>query len=154
MKSLNHFLISFFFFCSLFGEQPLGGVMAVVGDEIITQGEFFQQLSLAAEQRGINPSLTPKKYESLADQVLQNMVDQYVLLDHAIKDSTIIVSDSEVKQQVEQQVAFFIDRVGSKEELEKIFKMSLLEIKEYYWEDFLGFIIRFSRKKINLRYIF
>ena len=135
MKSLNRFLISFFFISFSFCEEPLGGVLAVVGEEIITQGEFFQQLSAIAEQRGVNPSITPKKYEKLADNILSNMIDQYVLLDHAIKDSTIIVSDEEVKQQVEQQISFFIDRVGSVEELESIFNMSLIKIKEYYWEE-------------------
>ena len=109
MKNINSFLISLLFVVVLFGGQPLGGVMAVVGGEIITQGDFFQQLSLAAEQKRINPSLTPKKYELLADQILSNMIDQYVLLDFAIKDSTVFVSDSEVKQQVEQQISFFIE---------------------------------------------
>ena len=135
VKSLNRFLISFFFVSFSFCEQPLGGVLAVVGEEIITQGDFFQQLSVVAEQRGINPSITPKKYERLADNILSNMIDQYVLLDYAIKDSTIIVSDEEVKQQVEQQISFFIDRVGSIEELESIFNMPLIKIKEYYWEE-------------------
>ena len=135
VKNINRFLISLVFVVVLFGGQPLGGVMAVVGDEIITQGDFFQQLSLAAEQKRINPSLTPKKYELLADQILSNMIDQYVLLDFAIKDSTVFVSDSEVKQQVEQQISFFIERVGSQKELEKIFNMPLLKIKEYYWEE-------------------
>ena len=135
VKSLNRFLTSLIFTAFLFSNQPLGGIMAIVGNEIITQGDFFQQLSLFAEQKKINPSLTPKKYEMLADQVLSNMIDQYVLLDFAIKDSTIIVSDSEVKQQVEQQIAFFIERVGSQEELEKIFNLPLLKIKEYYWEE-------------------
>ena len=46
---------------------------------------------------------------------------EYVLLDFAVKDSTIIVSDLEVKKQVEQQVSYFINQVGSVEELEKIF---------------------------------
>ena len=47
--NLKVFLISFTF---LFSGQPFGGVLAVVGDEIITQGDFFQQLSLVAEQKG------------------------------------------------------------------------------------------------------
>ena len=134
-KNLNCFLINLFFLSVVFSSQPLGGVLAVVGDEIITQGEFFQQLGLLAEQKGINPSLTPKKYEVLADRVLSNMIDQYVFLNFAIKDSNVVVSDLEVKKQVEQQVSYFINQVGSIKELEKIFNLSLREIKEYYWEE-------------------
>ena len=91
--NLKVFLISFSF---LFSGQPVGGVLAVVGSQIITQGDFLQQLDMAAKQEGINPQLTPKKYEALGDRVLSNIIDQYVLLDFAIKDSTIIVSDLEI----------------------------------------------------------
>ena len=130
--NLKVFLISFSF---LFSGQPIGGVLAVVGDQIITQGDFLQQLDMVAKQEGISPQLTPKKYEALGDRVLSNIIDQYVLLDFAIKDSTIIVSDLEVKQQVEQQVARFVDAVGSVGALEKMFNMSLQQIKESYWEE-------------------
>ena len=132
VMNLKVFLISFTF---LFSGEPIGGVLAVVGNQIITQGDFLQELSMAAKQEGINPQLTPKKYEALGERVLSNIIDQYVLLDFAIKDSTIIVSDLEVKQQVEQQVARFVDAVGSVEALEKMFNMSLRQIKESYWEE-------------------
>ena len=101
VMNLKVFLISFSF---LFSGQPIGGVLAVVGGQIITQGDFLQQLDMVAKQKGINPQLTPKKYEALGDRVLSNIIDQYVLLDFAIKDSTVIVSEFCAKAGIIQTV--------------------------------------------------
>ena len=55
---MKNFIISLFF-CFSFSEEIIDGIMAVVGDNIITKGEFFYQLSSVANQRGISPSQTP-----------------------------------------------------------------------------------------------
>ena len=78
-KYIKNILISVSF-CFLFPQQQIDGIIAVVGENIVTQGDFFQQLRQVAEQRGINPKTTPLKYESLAENLLSNIVDQYVFL--------------------------------------------------------------------------
>ena len=79
MKNIIISLLLSFIFCQ---QQLVDGIVAVVGDNIVTQNDFFQQLSLLAEQKGISPAATPVKYEFLAETLLLNIINQYVLLEH------------------------------------------------------------------------
>ena len=85
--------------------------MAVVGENIITKGEFFYQLSTIANQRGISPSQTPLKYERLANAVLEDIIDRYVLLEYAKMDSNIVVDNDEVQLQLDNQIDMFIQMI-------------------------------------------
>ena len=120
--NIKNIIISFYF-CFLFSQQSVDGVLAVVGENIITQNDFFQQLSTVANQRGVSPSAHPLKYELLAERVLDNIINQYVVLDFAEKDSTILVSSDEVKAQLEEQISYFIRELGSVSALEDVFQM-------------------------------
>ena len=131
---MKNILISFFVvFC--FSQETIDGIVAVVGENIITQSEFVDQLKVIAQRRGINPKNTPLQYEQLAEALLDNIINQYVLLEHAKKDTNIIIDDDEVKRQLEMQVSGFIKELGSEEALEKYFNKSIREIKSYYWKE-------------------
>ena len=137
---MKFILISFCFcFCFCFekkvSDQAVDGILAIVGDNIITQSDFFEQLKMVSERSGINPSNMPLKYERLAENLLLNIVNQLVLLEHAKKDSNIFLEDDEVKKQLDLQVSGFINNMGSIEALEKYLNKSLREIKAYYWEE-------------------
>ena len=138
MKNIKFILISFCLSLA-FTKQPLGepvdGVLAVVGDNIITQSDFFEQLKIISERRGINPSSMPIKYKSLAEGLLSNIVDQLVILEHAKLDTNIFISDDEVKKQLDLQISGFINNMGSVEALENYLNKSLREIKAYYWDE-------------------
>ena len=131
---MKNILISFFVvFC--FSQETIDGIIAVVGENIVTQSEFIDQLKVLAQRRGINPQTTPLQYEKLAEDLLNNIVNQYVLLEHAKKDTNIVIDDNQVKQQLEMQVSGFIKELGSEEALEKYFNKSIREIKAYYWKE-------------------
>ena len=137
---MKFILISFCFcFCFCFekkvSDQAVDGLLAIVGDNIITQSDFFEQLKMVSERSGINPSNMPLKYERLAENLLLNIVDQLVLLEHAKLDSNIFLEDEEVKKQLDLQISGFINNMGSVEALEKYLNKSLREIKAYYWEE-------------------
>ena len=138
MKNIKFILISVCLSLS-FTQQPSGetidGVLAVVGDNIITQSDFFEQLKIISERRGINPSSMPIKYKSLAEDLLSNIIDQLVILEHAKLDTNIFIGDEEVKKQLDLQISGFINNMGSVDALENYLNKSLREIKAYYWDE-------------------
>ena len=133
-KSMRSFLISCFL-SLVFCQERVDGLVAIVGDNIITESDFFQQLSMVAQQKNINPSLTPLKYKELEGRVLNNIINQYVLLEHAKKDTNVFIDNLEVQDQLERQISSFIESVGSVDSLEAFFGKSLQNIKAEYWED-------------------
>ena len=145
---MKNFIISLFF-CLSFSEEIIDGVMAVVGENIITKGEFFYQLSSIANQRGISPSQTPLKYESLANAVLEDIIDRYVLLEYAKMDSNIVVDNDEVQLQLDNQIDMFIQSVGSVDSLETTFGKPLQQIKADYWEEIYNAML-IERFRLNL----
>ena len=138
MMNLKFILISFCF-CFCFSQtdrdNSVDGVLAVVGENIITQSEFFEQLQIVSNRQGITSSSTPLKYESLAKNLLSNIVNQLVLLEHAKMDTNIFIGDDEVKKQLDLQISGFINSMGSVEALENYLNKSLREIKAFYWDE-------------------
>jgi len=131
---MKNILISILF-CFVFSEEIIDGVVAVVGDNIITKGDYFYQLSSVANQRGVSPSLTPIKYERLASVVLEDIIDRYVFLEFAKKDSNIVVENDEVQQQLDSQIDMFVNSVGSIDSLEAVFGKPIQNIRADYWEE-------------------
>ena len=109
----------------LFSQQMIDGVVAVVGENIITRGDFSYQLSVVANQRGISPSSTPLKYERLAGVVLEDIIDRYVFLEYAKMDSSVLVENQAVQEQLDRQINMFLENVGSVDSLEAVFGKSL-----------------------------
>ena len=137
---MKFILISFCVcFCFCFEQknsnQTVDGVLAIVGENIVTQSDFFEQLKILSERSGINSSNMPLKYGRLAENLLLNIVDQLVLLEHAKMDTNIFIGDEEVKNQLDLQISGFINNMGSVEALEKYLNKSLREIKAYYWDE-------------------
>ena len=140
VKNMKFILISFCVcFCFCFEQknsnQTVDGVLAIVGENIVTQSDFFEQLKILSERSGINSSNMPLKYGRLAENLLLNIVDQLVLLEHAKMDTNIFIGDEEVKNQLDLQISGFINNMGSVEALEKYLNKSLREIKAYYWDE-------------------
>jgi len=145
---MKNFIISLFF-CFSFSEEIVDGIMAVVGDNIITKGEFFYQLSSIANQRGISATQTPLKYEKLANAVLEDIINRYVLLEYAEKDSNVVVDNDEVQIQLDNQIDMFIKSVGSVDSLETTFGKPLQQIKADYWDEIYNAML-IERFRLNL----
>jgi len=129
------FLFFIFSFLFSFVPQPVEGVVAVVGNNIILQTDFVQQVQLEANKNNINPSDSPLRYSVLAEKVLNNLINQYVILEHAKKDTTLVVSSEEISFALDNQINNFISQVGSVEELERIFNKPIRNIRSDYWEE-------------------
>jgi len=116
-------------------QQIIDGVAAVVADNLILKSELAQVVNLSAMQQKINPNLTPDKYLKLQDQILQSMIDQKVILELAMKDTNIIVKDSDVDAALEAQMSNILSQAGSEENAEKMLGEKLLDFKREYWYD-------------------
>ena len=144
MESLLKKINLFFFLLLTFGgadDAPVDGLLAVVGNNIILHTDVFQQSQMIAIQRGLDVSQNPYVFERIYKETLSNMIDQYVLLTAAEKDTTIEITADEVDAALEQQLAEIISRAGSEEALEEALGQPIRQIKKDYWVEIKNMIL-------------
>mgnify|MGYP002844327978 CR=1 FL=1 len=124
-----------FLFSFLFSQQELvDGVVATVGDKNILFSEVLSETRMLAEQKNISPQDSPLMFQRLFDAVLKDKIYLKVVLIEAEQDSLFSVTYDEINSSLNERIGIFTDQVGSKENLEKAFGMSLGDIKNNYWE--------------------
>ena len=96
-------------------QQIVDRIVAVVDDEIILQSELQQALQLEISQR---PATAAQK-EQLRKQLLEAMINDKVLLIKAKRDS-IVVTEKEVDDALQEQLDKIKDQMGSEQEYEKL----------------------------------
>ncbi len=74
-------------------QEPLDGIAAIIGDEIILNSEITAYTAMRLSSLGSDSANS----EKMKKQFIQEMIDGKVLLAHAKKDSTISLSDNEVE---------------------------------------------------------
>lgn len=97
-------------------------IVAVVGDRIILQSDIKNSLDDAKRQGSTVPE---DAFCILAEQAVVSKV----LMLQAEKDS-LPVTDEEVEAELDQRVRYFINQVGSQEELERYAGKSVYQIKD------------------------
>ena len=124
-----------FLFTFLFCQQELvDGVVATVGDKTILFSEVLSETRMLAEQKNISPQESPLMFQRLFDSILKDKIYLKVVLIEAEKDSLFSVTYDEINSSLNERIDVFTNQVGSKENLEKAFGMSLGDIKNNYWE--------------------
>jgi len=116
-------------------------VVAVVGDKRILYSDieqnFLQQISQGE-----------KLDESAKCFILEDMLVQKLLLNQAEIDS-LEVTDSQVEQELDSRMKYFINSIGSQEKLEEYFSKTTLEIKEDFRDEIReGLLTGKMRQKI------
>lgn len=108
--------------------KNLDQIVAVVNDHIILKSEVDQQVQqyMMQIQQQRNRQIPFSK--DIWYTVLQNMVDRYVMLDQAQRDS-ITVSDEMVDNQINQRINSYVDQVGSEQALEQQMGKSIVELR-------------------------
>jgi peptidyl-prolyl cis-trans isomerase SurA len=96
-------------------------VVGVVGDFTILQSDVEQQY-LQYKAQGHN---TP----DIKCRILKEFLEEKLLLNQAKIDS-IEISESSVEATLDQRLQYFINQIGSQEELEAYFNKSILQIKD------------------------
>ena len=142
-KRLKKISLLFFFLLSFIiaNDAPVEGLLAVVGNNIILHTDVFQQSQMIAIQQGLDVSQNPYAFERIYNETLSNMIDQYVLLAAAEKDTTIEITTSEVDTALDQQLAEIISRAGSEAALEEALGQPIRQIKKDYWIEIKNMIL-------------
>ena len=87
------------------------GVVAIVGNNIILHSDVFQQAQIVASSRRVDMVNSPYLFEEIYLGTLNNIIDQYAVLNIAEKDTNLVVSDDEVDRALSRQIDDFISRV-------------------------------------------
>lgn len=116
-------VLSILFSISVFSQEVLDKVIAVVDNEFILKSELEFQTNMVASQRKIDP-----KTPGLQQQVLNAIIEEKLIYTQANFDS-IMVSDEEVYSRIEYQLKVFQQQYGSVEKIEQIYGMSIEKIK-------------------------
>ncbi|MEO8665034.1 MAG: peptidylprolyl isomerase [Ignavibacteria bacterium] len=128
-----------------FGQVEGDRIIAVVGNEIITESDFQYQVQLYARQnqlRELNPYL--------AQQIFQSMLTNKIILAKAEQDS-ILVTEEEISKELDNRVKGLVKQAGSEERLEEVYGMSLPKIKLLLKDDLQKTmkVERLKRKKFS-----
>jgi peptidyl-prolyl cis-trans isomerase SurA len=117
-------------------------VVAVVGDKRILYSDIEQNyLQQKAEGNKVD--------ESSKCLILENLLVQKLLLNQSEIDS-LEVTDSQVDQELDSRMKYFINAIGSQEKLEEYFKKTTLEIKEDFRDEIRdGLLTGKMRQKIT-----
>ena len=133
------FICRLFCFVFLFGffvsQGRVDGVAAVVENNVVLHSDVLQQSQFIAMERRVDPSKSPHLFEQIYFSTLNNIINQYVVLSVANKDTNIIISNDEVDRALEQQIDDFILKAGSEELFLEMAGMSMRQIKSDYWQD-------------------
>ncbi|HEX2868493.1 MAG TPA: peptidylprolyl isomerase [Ignavibacteriales bacterium] len=108
---------------SLYAQEVLDKIVAVVDNEIIMKSELDFQTSQYAAQHNLNP-----QDENLKKMVLNSIINDKLLYAQAQLDS-VNVTDEEVNRRVDYQVDQFMQQFGSKEKMEQAYGMTTQKIK-------------------------
>lgn len=121
--------ILLFSITTIFPQQIIDRIVAVVDNEVILQSELEFQTSIFAAQRQIDPA-TP----GLKDQILNSMIEEKLIYAQADRDS-IIVTEDEVNQRINYQIELFKQQYGSVANIEKMYGMSIDRIRRELRDD-------------------
>mgnify|MGYP001380730942 CR=1 FL=1 len=122
-------IFSFLFFSIFFGATNVDGVLAVVEKEVILKSEALQQSYMLASQNKIDPFKNPDKFEVLYEDVVDQMINNLVLYDMALRDTNLVILDEVVEENLNYEIKRRVELAGSVSSLEKMLGESLSLIR-------------------------
>jgi peptidyl-prolyl cis-trans isomerase SurA len=92
-------------------EELIDRVMAIAGDSIILLSQIQEQIApLVAQDATL--ATDQSRLTALQSQVIQNLIDQSLVVQAAIQDTTIVVDEDRVEQIVDQDIAQRSEAIG------------------------------------------
>lgn len=113
----------------LIAQETIDKIVAVVDNEIILQSELDLRVQMEAAKSNLKPD-----DPALRKKILNGMITEKLLYAQAELDS-VVVSDDEVTQMLDNQMNYFIQQYGSKERVEETYGMSIERIKREFRDD-------------------
>lgn len=111
--------------------EVLGYIIAVVGDSVVTNLDMEEALlGWEAQTRQRRPT-DPAQMTALARELLQARIDQLLLLQAAVRDTTVRVPDDQINSQVDQRITQLQQQLGGAAGLERELAASNLTMQSY-----------------------
>ena len=128
-------------------EQILDEIVAVVGDQILLRSDIDGLvLGLVQQQRA-------EYSDGLWANALNQLIDQKVMAIHAKRDTTIIVTEDQIDQALNDRINQLTDQVGSTVRIEEIYGKSIVQIRADLREDFRERILAEQLQSRKIRQI-
>lgn len=103
-------------------DKVVDQIVAVVGKNIILKSDIEDQY-LQQQAQGVTSDGDPKC------EILENLMVEKLLLAEAELDTTITVTDNQINEQMNSQIQFYIQKLGSEKEVESYFKKPIIQLK-------------------------
>lgn len=103
-------------------DKMIDEIVAVVGSNIIMKSDI-EKMYQDYQAQGITSDGDVKC------EILEELLIEKLLVAEAELDTTITVSDSQINQNLEQRMQYFIKNLGSEKNVEAYFKKPIVEIK-------------------------
>ncbi len=110
-------------------EKVIDQIVAVIGQNIILESDIENQYYQYRMQSGIIGGGS-----SVRCQMLESLLFQKLLLNQAEIDS-IVISDTEIQQDMDRKLRYYIAQLGSRERFEEYYGKSIEEFKEEFSSD-------------------
>ena len=122
-KNSSILIVLQFLSLTIFSQEIVEGLVAVVGDKSVLKSEVEQQYLQ------LRPSDLTN--DNLRCEVMEELMFQKLLSHHAVIDS-LEVSDDDVNDAIDQRINYFISQIGSEKKLEEYFNKSITQIREEF----------------------
>ena len=86
------------------GVLPVDRIAAVVGDRPILWTEVMEEINERRASRGLKLPTDSAEQMAVARSVIQEMIDEEVIVQHALRDTSIHVADLDVQNAAETQI--------------------------------------------------
>ena len=103
-------------------------VVAVIGNEIILQSDVETQY-LQYIAQGLSGGNSP----DMKCRIFEEMLFQKLML-HQAKVDSVKITESQVENEMDRRLRYFIAQIGSQEKLEEYYQKSIVQIKEDFRE--------------------
>ncbi len=125
------FLFLFFLLPVKFASAQTGvlvdKIIAIIDDKVILKSDIENQINLLGEDVVDN--------EEARCLMLDQLIANRLLTTQAAIDSTLMVSEEEVEEELDRKVNYYISMIGSKEKFEQYYGKPLDEIKSDFKDD-------------------
>lgn len=116
-------------------------VIWVVGDEPILMSDV-EAMRLQSELEGV-------KWNGDPDCIIPEQIAVQKLYLHQAAIDSVDVSEAEINSEIEQQINYWVQQIGSKEKLEEYRKMSIAQMRQQMHDDFKNrMLIQEMRRKL------
>lgn len=103
-------------------DKMVDEIVAVVGSNIIMKSDI-EEMFMNNQAQGITTE------GDMKCEILEDFLIEKLLLAEAELDTTITVTDSQINQQLDQRMQYFVKNLGSEKAVEAYFKKPIVEIK-------------------------